>query len=121
MMQHVRRMACALTPPSCLWQVPGAYGARAPYVKESARDLGVDPSRRLLQRAAYTACAHGQDLRQDRQGRLRRAVGADVETRRAGDPVDRLFRHARLEQPLAPPRLVAARAERAHVEGLARK
>ena len=47
-------------------------------------------------------------------------MGADVETGGSADPVQLRLVHAGLEQPLAPPLLVPARAERADVVGLRR-
>src|SRR2546423_1162152 len=81
----------------------------------------VDAARRLLQRPSRAARTHCQDLGEDRERRLGRGVGADVEACWARDPIELLLRHARLEQPLATARLVAAGAERAHVERLARE
>ena len=71
-----------------------------------------------LQRPAVAAGPDREDLGQDRQGRLGLGVGADVQPTRAGDPLEGLLRHARLEQPLAAALLVAPRAERADVERL---
>ena len=49
-------------------------------------------------------------------GHLGRRVGADVETRRACDAVDRVCLHARFQEPLAPALLVSASAEGTDVE-----
>src|SRR2546421_8032574 len=82
----------------------------------STRHFGVDAARRVLERTARAIRAHCEDLREDRERRLGRRAGADVEARRAGDPVDGLLWHAGLEQPLAPPGLVAAGGGRAPPE-----
>ena len=60
----------------------------------------------------------GERLGEDRERGLLVRVGADVEPARACDALERLLVDARLAQPLAPPLLVAARAERADVERL---
>ena len=79
-------------------------------------DLGVDALRRLAQRAAGAAGAHGEDLRQDRERRLFGRMRAQVEPGRPVDPLERFLRDALLEQPLAPLLLSSPRAERADVE-----
>ena len=74
----------------------------------------------LAERAAVAPCAHRQDLREDRDRRLGRRLGADVEAYRAMDAVDGAFVEAELEQRLAPPGLGLPRPVRAPYEGVVR-
>src|SRR5689334_18439532 len=78
-------------------------------------DFGVDATAGLLEAAAVATRADGHDLRQHRQGGLGRRVRADVESGRAADALEVCSVDAGLEQALAPPLLVAPRAERADV------
>src|SRR3954451_5881906 len=80
-----------------------------------ASDLGVDALCRLAGRAAAAACAHCQDLREDRERRLGRRVRAEVEAGRAVHALQRILRHAFLQEPLAPLLLIPPRADRADV------
>lgn len=60
----------------------------------ASRGLGaicVDPAFGLLQLAAGAAGADGEDLGQDRERRLGRRVGADVESRGSGDALQLLL------------------------------
>ncbi len=104
--------------PFQLWRVSRG---RLADLRLGLRHLDVDALLRLAQRAARTLGAHGEDLREDRERRLRLRVGADVEAARALDPGELLLADARLEQPLAAALLVAPRAERADVERLGRR
>ena len=71
--------------------------------------------------AAVVPGAHGDDLREDRDGRLRGSRGTEVEPGGTGEPVQRLLREPGFEQLLAPARLRLAGADRADVEGVARR
>src|SRR4051812_7044980 len=79
-------------------------------------DFCVDTTGGVAQRAAFPSGSHRQDLAHDRQRGLGGSSGTDVEAARPRDPLERVLRHARVDQPLAPARLVAARTERADVE-----
>src|SRR3954452_22584213 len=59
-----------------------------------ASDLGVDALCRLAERPAAAACAHCQELREDRERRLGRRVRAEVEAGRAVHALQRILRHA---------------------------
>src|SRR5436190_2195358 len=96
---------------------PGASGGR----DRLRRGLDVDSRLRSAGRAAGAAGAEGQGLGEDRGRRLSGRLGADVQPAGPGDPVDVLVGDAGLAEPLAPPLLVAARAERADVESVARE
>src|SRR5439155_25817116 len=80
--------------------------------------LRVDPLLRALQRAPLARVPHGDDLGQDREGRLRLRLGADVEAAGPVDPLEVGLVDAGLEQALAAALLVSPGAERADVEGL---
>src|SRR5207249_3096960 len=84
-----------------------------------SRGFDVDALLRVAQRATAPLGAYREDLGEDRERRLLLGVGADVEPAGAHDPLEGLLRHTCLEKPLPPALLVAARAERPDVEGLA--
>src|SRR6186713_2972482 len=81
-------------------------------------ELDVNAAGTVLERAAGASRAAGEDLREDGDGDLGRRVGADVETRRARDAVDRVYLHAGFQEPLAPALLVSAGAEGTDVESI---
>src|SRR5204862_32644 len=83
--------------------------------------LDVDARLRLLKPPARAPRARGEDLREDRDGRLRLRVRADVEAARPRDPLQLRLVDAGLEQPHAALLLVPARAQRADVERLRRE
>src|SRR6476619_1647983 len=94
-------------------------GETRPYTRSA--DFGVNAAGRLSEPSAVAAGPHGHDLRKHRERRLGRCVSPDIETGRAGDPVERRLVDSRLEQALAAPLLIATRAERADVVAVGRQ
>ena len=102
----------------------GAEPARCPGDDDCPghlRRLGVDALLRVPERAAGAAIPRRQCLGQDRERRLRYGVGAEIEPARPRDPLERLFRDARLAQAVALLLLVAPAADQADVESVARE
>jgi len=78
----------------------------------------VDRSAGVAELAALAAGPRREHLGEDRKRRLRRALGADVEPARAGDPLEVRLGDAGLAEAISPSRLGAPGAESPDVEGI---
>ena len=100
----------------------GGGGAEQGIVRRHALALGrMDRAGRLAQWRCRAPGAQGDDLGEDRDRRLRRCARAHIEPAWGVDPGDRGILQSGLQQPLDPPLLGAAAAERAHIPGAARQ